>query len=328
MGGRGEIPLSDPISRNNMKDNINQHYVPQYYLKNFSNNGHIHIYDLKEKKSFTNSISNVAFKKKFYNVDPNFFNKIIENEEFEEEDFIDKLINKHNESILAPFFDSFNPTRERIINGDKRETISIINFHSLVDFVLVQTYRNPKLQLFFEMLKEQINNNKEIADIQLDKIGRGIVLLLVLNELHYGRKTQFKKDIIEVFNPIIEEIKTWKELVTYSYKYFYWNLTDIDFITSDVGMSFMRLSPEDNFTTIFVPINTKIGVLLVNKKSSMWDSRITKNLSILKIDNSEIKQIELFNQAIIEKANRFVFSLNGQLPEDIESIKYKEWWNR
>ena len=178
------------------------------------------------------------------------------------------------------------------------------------------------------MLKEQINNNKEIADIQLDKIGRGIVLLLVLNELHYGRKTQFKKDIIEVFNPIIEEIKTWKELVTYSYKYFYWNLTDIDFITSDVGMSFMRLSPEDNFTTIFVPINTKIGVLLVNKKSSMWDSRITKNLSILKIDNSEIKQIELFNQAIIEKANRFVFSLNGQLPEDIESIKYKEWWNR
>ena len=82
MGGRGEIPLSDPISRNNMKDNINQHYVPQYYLKNFSNNGHIHIYDLKEKKSFTNSISNVAFKKKFYNVDPNFFNKIIENEEF------------------------------------------------------------------------------------------------------------------------------------------------------------------------------------------------------------------------------------------------------
>ena len=311
-----------------MKDNINQHYVPQYYLKNFSNDGHIHIYDLKDKKSFTNSISNVAFKKYFYNVDTNFFNKIIENETFGEEDFIDKLINKHNESILATFFDSFNPTRERIIKNDNRETISVIDFHSLVDFILVQTYRNPKLQLFFERIQEQINKNKEISDLKLDKIGRGIVILLLLNELHYGRKTQIKKEIVEVFNPIIEEIRTWKELVTNSYKYVYWNLTDIDFLTSDFGMSFMRLSPEDNFTTIFVPINTKIGVLLVNKKSSMWDSRITNSSSILKIDNSEKSQIEVFNQSIIEKANRFVFSLNGQFPEDIKSVTYKEWWNR
>ncbi|MEI7586457.1 DUF4238 domain-containing protein [Runella sp.] len=311
-----------------MKDNQNQHYVPQYYLKNFSKDGHIHVYDLKDKKPFTNSISNVAFKKHFYNVDTNFFNKIIENEAFEEEDFIDKLINKHYESILAAFFDSFNPTRERIINNDNRKTISVIDFHSLVDFVLVQTYKNPKLQLFFEMMQEQINKNKEIGYIKLDKIGRGIVILLVLNELHYGRKTQIKKEIVEVFNPIIEEIKTWKELVTNSYKYVYWNLTDIDFLTSDFGMSFMRLSPEDNFTTIFIPINTKIGVLLVNKKSSIWNNRITNSSSILKIDNSEKRQIEVFNQAIIENANRFVFSLNGQFPEDIKSVTYKEWWNR
>jgi len=310
-----------------MKDNINQHYVPQYYLKNFSNDGHIHVFDLKDKKPFTNSISNVAFKKHFYNVDTNFFNKIIENEAFEDEDFIDKLINKHNESILAAFFDSFNPTRERIIKNDKRKTFSVIDFHSLVDFILVQTYRNPKFQLFFEMMQEN-NKNKKIGDIKLDKIGRGIVILLVLNELHYGRKTHIKKDIVEVFNPIIEEIRTWKELVTNSYKYVYWNLTDIDFLTSDFGMSFMRISPEDNFTTIFVPINTKIGVLLVNKKCSMWDNRIINSSSILKIDNSEKSQIEAFNQSIIEMANRFVFSLNGQFPEDIKSVIYKEWWNR
>ena len=226
-----------------MKDNQNQHYVPQYYLKNFSKDGHIHVYDLKDKKPFTNSISNVAFKKHFYNVDTNFFNKIIENEAFEEEDFIDKLINKHYESILAAFFDSFNPTRERIINNDNRKTISVIDFHSLVDFVLVQTYKNPKLQLFFEMMQEQINKNKEIGYIKLDKIGRGIVILLVLNELHYGRKTQIKKEIVEVFNPIIEEIKTWKELVTNSYKYVYWNLTDIDFLKEAENEHFSENSP-------------------------------------------------------------------------------------
>jgi hypothetical protein len=93
-------------------------------------------------------------------------------------------------------------------------------------------------------------------------------------------------------------------------------------------MAFMRLRPEDDFTTIFVPINTKIGVLLVNKKSSMWDNSITNSSSILKIDNSSKQQIEIFNQSIIEKANRFVFSLNGQFPKDIVSVTYKEWWNR
>lgn len=132
-----------------MNDNIKQHYVPQYYLKNFSYNGRIHVYDLKNKKSFTNSISNIAFVKYFYNVDISFFKKIIENEVFEDEDFIDKLINKHNESILAAFFDSFNPTRERIINNDERESISLIDIHSLVDFILIQIYRNPKFQIFF-----------------------------------------------------------------------------------------------------------------------------------------------------------------------------------
>lgn len=311
-----------------MKDNRNQHYIPQYYLKNFSNDGHIHIYDLKDKKPFTNSISNIAHKKYFYNVDTDFFKKIIENEVFEDEDFIDKLINKHNESILAAFFDSFNPTRERIINNDKRETTTIIDFHSLVDFILVQTYRNPKLQLFFEKIQEQIlSKHKEIDAIKFDKIGRGIVILLVLNELHYGRKTQIKREITEVFAPIIEEIKTWKDLVTNSYKYIYWNLTDINFLTSDFAMSFIRLNPEDHFTTIFVPINTKIGVLLVNKKSSMWDNRITNNSSVIKVDNSEKRQIEVFNQSIIEGANRFVYSLSGQFPEEIKSVNYKEWWD-
>lgn len=311
-----------------MKDNINQHYVPQYYLNNFSNNGHIHIYDLKEKKPFANSIRNIAYKNHFYNVDTNFFNKIIENEIFEDEDFIDKLINKHNESIMAAFFNSFNPTRERIINKDNSETISIVDFHSLVDFIIIQTYRNPKFQLFFEKIQEQIlTKSKKNGNKNVDKIGRGIVILLVLNELQYGRKTKLKKEITEVFKPIIEEIKILKDLVTNSCKYVYWNMTDIDFLTSDFGMSFTRLKPEDFFTTIFVPINTKIGVLLVNQKSSIWDNRITNNSSIFKIENSDKGQIEILNQSVIENANRFVFSLNGQFPEEIKSVIFKEWWN-
>lgn len=311
-----------------MKDNKNQHFVPQYYLKNFSVNENINIYDLKEKKSFTNSIKSTAYKKFFYNVDVDFFNKIIVDEKYEESDFIDKIINKHNESILATFFDSFNKTRERIINNDNRETISVIDFHSLVDFILVQTYRNPKFSLYFKQVDELIkskykgNNEKEY-----DKITRGIVILLLFNEVYKGKKTIFKEDILISFNEIIAEIKIMKQLITDSYKIVYWNKTSVDFITSDSALSYMRLNPNDIFTTIFVPINTKVGVVLVNKESPIFDKNIKKNCAIIQLEEDDIEQIEVYNQTIIEKANRFVYSIDGKFPENIKNIEYKYWWN-
>ena len=311
-----------------MKDNKNQHFVPQYYLKNFSVSENINIYDLKDKKSFTNSIKSTAYKKFFYNVDVDFFNKIIIDEKYEEFDFIDKIINKHNESILAAFFDSFNKTKDRIINKDNRETISVIDFHSLVDFVLVQTYRNPKFSLFFKEIDNLIKSKYKVDNTkEFDKITRGIVILLLFNEVHYGKKTKFKEEISMSFKEIIDEIKKMKQLITDSYKIVCWNKTSIDFLTSDCALSFIRLNPNDLFSTIFVPINTKVGVVLVNKESSMFDKRIKKNSTIIQLEEDDIEDVIVYNQTIIEKANRFVYSVDGKFPENIKDVEYKHWWN-
>lgn len=311
-----------------MKDNKNQHYVPQYYLKNFSVNKNIYIYDLKDKMCFRNSVSSTAYKKFFYNVDVIFFNKIVENEIFEKVDFVDKLINKHNESILASFFDSFNPTRERIINKDERETISIIDFNSLVDFILVQTYRNPKFSLYFKMVDDLVKSKNSVdGSKNYDKIMRGIVILLLFNELNHGRKTKLKDDIILAFSEIITEIKILKELITKSFKIVYWNKTSVNFLTSDCAMSFMRLNKKDLFTTILVPINTKIAVLLVNKESSMFDKNIQDSSTLIHIEEKDKTQIEILNLSIIEKANRFIYSIDETFPEKIKDVEYKPWWN-
>jgi hypothetical protein len=312
-----------------MKDNTNQHYVPQYYLKNFSVNKQINIYDLKTKRKFTNSIKNTAYKKFFYNVDVDFFNKILGNEKFENEDFIDKIINTNNESILAKFFDSFNPTRERIINKDERTTITAIDFHSLVDFILVQNYRNPKLSMFFKNVDDIIKNKSDGTrkTKEFDKICRGIVILLLFNELHYPRKTILKSDILEEFKPIIDEIKLMKELITNSYKMVFWNKTSVDFITSDCAMAFMRSDEQDLFTTIFVPINTKIAVLLVNRNSQLFDKNIDKTSTIIHLEEEDVFQVETHNLTIAEKANRFVYSINQSFPSNINDIEFKPWWN-
>lgn len=309
------------------KSNKNQHFVPQYYLKNFALNKILHIYDLKEKRQFKNSISSVAFKKFFYNVDVDFFNEILENEIIVNEDFIDKIINDFNEKILAVFFDSFNYTKERIINNDRRVTISIIDFYSLVDFILVQSYRNPKFTLFFKSIDDKIKHKKS-SDKKYDKIFRGIVLLLLFNELYYGKKTNFKKDFLqEPFDILINEIKVFKILISESCKIVYFNRTKTDFLTCDFPMALTRINKTDFFSTIFVPINPKVGFFLINKKSETYNHFVENEGKIIDLDDKDLKKVNELNLSILNNSNRFVFSFDGNFPLEIDKIEYKYWWD-
>ncbi len=310
------------------KPNRNQHYVPQYYLNNFSNNGHIYIYDIKNKKSFSNSISNIAYKKKFYNVDLDFFNKIIEGETFDEPDFIDKIINTHNEKILATFFNSFNKTRDRIISKNDTDVLSVIDFHSLIDFILVQAYRNPKIsKLYNDVGKLVISEDKPFKNIEWNKFLRGMVLLILFNNLYYGRLTNFKERINEIFAHTINEVKLLKKLLTESQRTVLWNNTCVNFITSDCPMAFIRNNPKDIFTFVFIPINTKVGIQLMNRESESFGDFLFKKSEIVNIEESNVSLIKNYNQSIIEKANRFVYSIDGKFPDDIDDTPYIEEWN-
>ena len=151
--------------------------------------------------------------------------------------------------------------------------------------------------------------------------------MLLFNELHYPRKTILKNDIIKSFKTIIDEIKLLKELITNSCKMVFWNRTSVDFITSDCPITFIRLQENDLFTSIYVPINTKISVLLVNKESHFFDKNIIKTGTILELEEDAVFQVETYNLAIAEKANRFVYSIDGRFPPEITNIEFKEWWN-
>jgi len=49
----------------------NQHYVPQFYLKNFSaDDKTIWVYDKSSKKSFRTGVANIAAERFFYDVAP------------------------------------------------------------------------------------------------------------------------------------------------------------------------------------------------------------------------------------------------------------------
>jgi len=89
---------------------VNQHFVPQYYLKNFSNNGNVFVFD-KERNDYLakgNSlpINKIGFEKNIYDSKPELL-QIFCNPNIETEKFLDKLIEKYNERILAPLIHSF-----------------------------------------------------------------------------------------------------------------------------------------------------------------------------------------------------------------------------
>lgn len=52
-----------------MTENKKQHYVPQFYLNNFSYNKHVYIYDITHKRKFNISIKNLCQEKYFYGSD-------------------------------------------------------------------------------------------------------------------------------------------------------------------------------------------------------------------------------------------------------------------
>ena len=45
------------------------------------------------------------------------------------------------------------------------------------------------------------------------------------------------------------------------------------------------------------------------------------------IEEEDLQQIRHLNESIIERANRFVYSIDWNFPEVIRTVAYKESWN-
>ncbi len=68
-----------------IQNTVKEHYVPQFYLKNFADdNGLLHIYDFKKKKIFTQSAKNICYENNLYetkweNSNPKFGEFVLQN---------------------------------------------------------------------------------------------------------------------------------------------------------------------------------------------------------------------------------------------------------
>ena len=102
-----------------MAEYIKQHYIPECYLKNFSNDGKwLHVYSKKPSKIFFQSISNIANKKSYYNIKNNRFPEVtgLENNTLERDFF------------ASTFESYFNEILKKIIKNCDESSINTNNF--------------------------------------------------------------------------------------------------------------------------------------------------------------------------------------------------------
>ena len=219
-------------------ENKNQHYVPQYYLREFSNiKEQLYVYDLKTKKKFKQKIDGIAAKKFFYNVNLDLLNNFLEEPLQGNEQIIDKILNQKHEEFHKGFIKSFRSVKDRILNKDRTEVLSIIDFHSLIDFILLLKLRNPKLNLIIKGFSRFLPH---LSEDECSSLIRALLLLQALEKINYPTQYYVKDDIRTAFKPLMDDIEFLKNYLDNCKKIMFLNYTDVNFITSDQAMGMER----------------------------------------------------------------------------------------
>ena len=106
-----------------------QHYVPEFYLRRFTNDGeHIFVYDKVNNKIFNTNVSNVASEGYFYDIDWH----------GELSDLDPQLIEKELSRIESLFSSNID---EIIREVDERKDFSAIDLNILGNFIVIQWLR-------------------------------------------------------------------------------------------------------------------------------------------------------------------------------------------
>lgn len=279
--------------------NIRQHYVPQFYLKNFSNLNkktyYINCFDKILKDNYQSKVSNIGMENNFYS--------------YAENDF-------------EGYFCEFESKASKIINSlVKNEKYKILNSKEnrmiLSSFLLLQFSRTNEVREILIELEEKIQdfikNKPESNDISIIK-------------------DYFNEDIKKRHMDIIQENHDELKLKFYNRKWiFIENKTNIEFLTSDNPIvrynNYGSLGFDSPYLHIFFPLSPKTCLCLLDpynysdflKKKKFFGDEVIRNLNKVKsftiLDEDKVNCI---NNLQIENSTRHIFSKNG----DFEKINY------
>ncbi len=277
-----------------------QHYVPQFYLKNFANknkNGFfIYCYDINQNKQYPANIRNIAEEKDFYKIGSENFEEFFQN----------------TEELASPIINNLSKTKKiKPLNISR-------NRYKLSFFMSVQYFRTN------EMRQDLLENFSKISN-HLKKYPMNTKMEMFNNQID---KKFIKHHQINFINKSSQEMtaslvsKKWIVLK---------NKTEIEFITSDNPIVLYNPNGLLGFACehihIFYPINPKLCLCLLDPEnySNYKEPKKFKNneiiLNIMKTKEhniNSIDEINFINDLQAMNATQHIFSKN----DNFDRIKY------
>lgn len=279
-----------------MQNTVKQHYVPQFYLKHFvDDNSLLHIYDLKQKKIFTQIPKNICYEKNLYetkweNANPKLGEFILQNQI---ENIFCECESKFSKvlSIILKVCTPLQNPNALILHGEERNIF--------FQFIINMLVRNPQSMAMFSLNEMELDmkNNKEMHLIKalLDYIGFGGTESLYCA----AKKKAFLTEKMENNFPAacIEVLKN------YNYTFFY--AKDSSFITSNVPVCVGEdpTIKENDKTSIYFVLSPKVAVLFGNYKNFRnfknrlvcIEEKYVKNLNRIFIKHNDNKRFLISN---------------------------------
>ena len=255
---------------------VNQHYVPEFYLKNFSQNGkQIFVYDKVIKKSFSSGISSVASQQSFYN---NSKNKSIEDEIADMESKTGSVLKK---LILS-------------LNNNEFSKIDQIQKNILIEFIWMQMNRTLESRIHFASIKPHLYNKLTNVPFEIDVNELLSQIETTDNHIEFLRSSSKNSLALETFgsrNFIIVK-----------------NQTQIDFLTSDEPViRYLHSEIESNIYEVFLPITPKLGLWVIAK--NIYKELDDADGIIYPFENEE--NILFYNYLHVYRSTRQIFSFSG-----------------
>lgn len=229
-----------------------QHYIPQFYLRNFSlDNKSIVVYDKIQEKVYKSPINKVASERYFYSLPENTFD---ENGEKVDSLFIE---NDYFANNIEPSFSILIRTilenKEKWIKDHGYQALNVNDKYNFAKFIAIQRFRVPSYR------EELITTRKDIMDGIFDLFTEG--LSLENPDLDIDLSPSDKGFLKDSLTPNIKLdhanlgfrseslIDTYAQLLAHNYWEFSF-IPENDLYTSDRPIAYRIHSREENLTLL------------------------------------------------------------------------------
>jgi len=324
------------------KTNIKQHFIPQFYLKNFvDNSGKFIVYDIKRNIKYTTSPSKESYEKYFYDINLPIL-KLFSTTTSHYEEIIDEKIRILNEEVSAISLNLLknNLSNEENIIFEKNEK------EKLYDFIILQMIRTPFYRNRLEHLGIAFMSKSGITNLDDEEYLTAIHNLLIYGVIEklYSLNFNLNKKYYIIFEHLIDEIFNIKKQLRNAEKLFLINKSKDSFICSNSQVNVLwkpdiqahvkglvTYMKDDKkcfdignyieFYAIHFPISSDFSIFIFDKSYNRSLANMNQKIGIIREWNSDL--IMNLNYSTFLKSSDKIYRKDGHFDDYIEMKNQK-----